>query len=96
MVKNKLAAAMANALELPEEVALSLPRLTLIGDGRLLAENHQGVIVYASNRIVFATVMGEVEIAGANLSLGRLSPGELTITGEIAGVTYLNKEQAHE
>ncbi len=90
MTKNKLAAAFAEALDLPEEVVSSLPRLTLVGDGRLTAENHQGIIVYTPGRIVFATVLGEVELLGRELTLSYLARQELAVTGEIWAVSYQN------
>ncbi|MCR4962932.1 MAG: YabP/YqfC family sporulation protein [Firmicutes bacterium] len=91
MGKNKIAAALAAALELPEEAALALPRLTLLGQERLTVENHQGIVVYGPNRVVCATCLGPLEIAGRDLRLGYLAPEELTITGSIAGLTWMER-----
>ena len=89
MGKNKLAAAVAAALELPEEAALAVPRLTMLGQERLTVENHQGIVVYTPTRVVFATCLGQMEIAGQNLQLGYLAPEELAVAGHIAGITWI-------
>ena len=41
----------AEALEMPEELALDLPRVTLIGNVSLHIENHRGIINYSAQEV---------------------------------------------
>ena len=41
----------AEALEVPEELALDLPRITLLGNISLEVENHKGIISYSAREV---------------------------------------------
>lgn len=78
--------AVSNALEIPPEVALGSLRLSLRGRELLTALNHQGVILYQPERIVFRCKDGAVAVSGRDLSLAELSDEELSICGWINGI----------
>ena len=86
------ARAVSQALEIPPEVALGSLRLTLRGRERLTALNHQGVIIYQPERIVFRCRDGAVAVSGAELSLAELTDEELTICGRINAVALRGDE----
>ena len=78
--------AVSAALEIPPEAALRSLRLTLWGRERLTALNHQGVILYQPERIVFRYADGAVAVSGSELTLAVLTDEELTICGRINAV----------
>ena len=80
--KGRAVRAVSAALEIPPEVAL----LTLWGQERLTALNHQGVILYQPERIVFRCADGAVAVSGKDLTLAVLTDEELTICGQINAV----------
>ncbi len=72
--------------DLPGE---SLPRqllVELIGDSRVLIENHCGVTAYGRNEICVKTNCGLIHICGEGLELARMSKEQLVILGNIFGI----------
>ena len=76
----------AQFLNLPPEVMPNIPQLLLIGNERLVAENHRGISEYLTDKIIFNTGQGRVEVAGKHLLLASLSSDELVIEGDIMAV----------
>ena len=76
----------ADLFELPQEVLLNLPRLTLVGNMQLIVENHRGIIEYTEKRIRISAHSGEIIITGKDLTLKSLYREELFIEGEISAL----------
>ncbi len=77
-------------LELPKELVLDLPRITLIGNAQLTVENHRGVILYTDTHIRVAVARGEIVIAGQRLTLRSILPDEIIVDGTINNVSYIS------
>jgi len=86
--KKKWRESLVDLLELPREIMLNQPRLTLIGNLQCYMENHCGVIEYTGERIRIAVSSGEVIIRGSGLMIRYLGREELAVDGEIAGLDY--------
>jgi len=67
-------------------------RITTLGNRSLLVENHRGVLVFTSERIVLCTACGEVEVVGSGLSLGDVRRDALIIRGNIRDVKLPGRE----
>lgn len=78
----------SDLFELPREVVLNLPRLTMVGNGQLYLENHRGVIAYDEYRVRVGVNDGEIIIRGRGLQLKNLLAEELLVKGIIEGVDY--------
>ena len=72
----------ADVLELPSEVAMDLPKITLAGQ-MLLVENHKGIIEYSREKIRLRVGGGWLEISGQGMVLKALRNEELAIGGKI-------------
>ena len=59
----------ADLFELPHEVLLDLPRLTLVGNVQLYIENHRGVIAYDENQVRLSVKNGEIMVRGSGCRL---------------------------
>ena len=81
--KGGIKAILADLFELPREVMLDLPRITMIGNLQLYLENHRGVISYDQNQVRVAAKEGEIIIRGENLQIKNLMAEELVIKGSI-------------
>jgi len=79
---------LADILELPREIILNLPRLTVVGTMQCLLENHRGVIEYTGERIRIAVTDGEIIISGTNLVIRTLAGEEVAVEGKISAVHY--------
>lgn len=78
----------ADFFELPHEVLLDLPRITLVGNVQLYIENHRGVISYDESRVRLSVKSGEIIIRGEQLQIENLLAEELLIKGVFENLTY--------
>lgn len=69
-----------------------LPIVELVGQGRLLIENHQGVMSYAPKEIKIKVSYGCVIVAGSDLQLMEMSRVKLAICGKIDGLQVVGRE----
>ncbi len=80
---------LAFALDLPKDIVLDLPRLTVLGDLQIRIENHRGLVEFESTRAVFSMVKGKVVIEGEELTIGTISAEEIIITGQLKQITFV-------
>lgn len=80
---------MTEFLELPKDLVLDLPRVTLVGNVQLTLENHRGVILYTDTHIRIAVARGEIVIAGKKLTLRSILADEIIVDGTINNVSYI-------
>lgn len=73
----------AEVFEMPEELAMDLPRITLIGNIKLSVENHKGIMEYSEHEIRLRVNDGFLAAKGNNLALKNISPDEVLLQGEI-------------
>lgn len=81
---------MTEVLELPKDLVLDLPRITLVGNVQLTVENHRGVILYTDTHVRVAVARGEIVIAGQRLTLRSILPDEIIVDGTINNVSYIS------
>ncbi|MGI5891585.1 MAG: YabP/YqfC family sporulation protein [Bacillota bacterium] len=90
--KKNLKKNVAQALELPGEIAGDLLKITLLCNESLVAENHKGIMEYSQNKIILKSAQGIVQINGSNLCLLSLQADELQINGQISSIDIENDE----
>ena len=83
-----LSKAMADFLEIPADIVLDLPKLTITGRNQLYLENHKGIIEYSTSRLRINLSRGYLEINGEKLEIQALMPDEMKVTGEVHSVRY--------
>lgn len=79
----------AAASFLAEDIPGDLPRIEIVGDKRVLVENHKGILEYGDNIMRINCGKMIVRIAGEGLNLQALSLSELAVTGKITSVEYV-------
>jgi sporulation protein YqfC len=79
---------LANLLELPDDIVLDLPRMTMLGNKQLLVENHKGIIEYSTILVRIKLSQGTLVIHGEQLALGSLQQEQILIEGIIKVVQY--------
>jgi sporulation protein YqfC len=65
----KLQHQIAGFLEIPTDVMLDLPKITLIGNLQLYIENHRGIIEYRPEDIRISVSTGELEVSREEIYL---------------------------
>lgn len=71
-----------------EDLRSDRPRVEIVGNARVLVENHHGIVEYDETLLRVKCKGCEVRIAGDGLTLAALSRSELAVTGMIISVEY--------
>lgn len=88
--KETLSRALAEFLEIPKDLVLDIPKITMVGRNEFYLENHKGIIEYSTERLRINLSRGFIEIVGSNLEIRALYPDELQIAGTINGIRFLD------
>lgn len=88
--KEIISRAMADFLEIPKDLVLDLPKITLIGRNEFYLENHRGIIEFSSQRIRINLSRGFLELQGENLEIKALMPDEMKVWGEIRTIKFID------
>ncbi|RSL34480.1 sporulation protein YqfC [Salibacterium salarium] len=75
-------------LNLPEDILMDVPRLTMIGQLHLHVENHHGVLHFSKDYIRLKLSKGELLIYGENFVIKKIYPEELLLEGIISEIKY--------
>lgn len=79
--------------ELPGESFPGQSLLELVGDRRVLIENHCGVTQYSRSRIGVKVRFGVLLVCGCDLELARMTRDQLVITGRIGSITLMRRDE---
>ncbi len=71
-----------------EDLHSGRPRVEIIGNNRVVVENHRGIKEYDGRLLRIKCRGCEVQIKGDELELAALSIDELAVTGTIISVEY--------
>jgi sporulation protein YqfC len=82
--------AMADFLEIPKDLVMDIPKVTIIGRNELYLVNHRGIIEYSLNRVRINLSRGFMEIEGDDLEIKALLPEELSLYGEFKSIRYMD------
>ncbi|PKM76572.1 MAG: sporulation protein YqfC [Firmicutes bacterium HGW-Firmicutes-15] len=82
--------AMADFLEIPGDLVLDIPKLTITGRDELYLENHKGIIEYSTVRMRINLSRGFLEIIGDNLEIQALMPDEMRVLGDINSIKFID------
>lgn len=80
---------MVDLFELPKDLFLGMPLLSMAGNRTLCITNHRGIRQYSSELIEVAAVPFAIQITGRNLCIPRFSKEQLEITGYMEGITFV-------
>lgn len=76
----------SNMLDIPKDVLMDLPKITMIGDIQVYIENHKGIIEYTSNLVRISTGLGQLVIVGEGLILRNIGLEEIYLDGQIGEI----------
>ncbi|WP_240376589.1 sporulation protein YqfC [Bacillus piscicola] len=77
-------------MNLPEDVLLDVPRLTMIGQLHLHVENHRGILHFSNEQVRLKLTQGEILINGENFVIKNILPDEILLEGTIVEIRYVN------
>ncbi|MDD2420632.1 MAG: sporulation protein YqfC [Heliobacteriaceae bacterium] len=86
--KQRLQKILAGFLEMPKDILLDLPKITVIGNVQMILENHRGIVEYNEECVRVLVTGGQLVINGEKLVLRTILPEELILEGYIKKLEY--------
>lgn len=80
---------LTDALELPLDLALDLPKITIIGNVKVNISNHKGIIEYTLDLIRINSKIGIIKITGELMEIKNILIEEISITGSIKKIEII-------
>lgn len=88
----KVTSQVADLFEMPKDIVMNLPKLTLIGNILMYLENHRGIIQYDPELIRINLMRGELRISGQNLIIRSIVFEEIVIEGRIDQISFVKED----
>ncbi|MBL4951354.1 sporulation protein YqfC [Neobacillus sp. OS1-32] len=84
---------MAKNMDLPQDVMMDLPRITMIGQIHVYIENHRGLLTFTDKELRLLLKQGQLLIKGKSFVIKTILPEEILLEGKIDQVTYINDDK---
>lgn len=81
---------MTKQMQLPADVMMDLPRITMIGQLHIYIENHRGVLRFSNQELRILLKQGQLLIKGDHFVIKTILPEELLLEGRIDQVLYID------
>jgi len=88
---NKLRSQFMGIFDLSAEVAMDLPLIMMVGDGKICIENHKGISLFQDKEIKIKINNGFIVFKGEELVVGEINSESITISGRILSLIYENR-----
>lgn len=85
---NKSREKVAKKFDLPKDVILDIPKITIIGDEEITIENHKGIIMFERDIIKINSRFGAISIKGENFEILYIGSSTTTISGKFKSIIY--------
>jgi sporulation protein YqfC len=78
-------------LDLPEDVMMDIPRITMVGQLHIYIENHNGLLTFTEEeiRILLKQGQGQLLVKGSGFVIKTILPEELLLEGKIDHVLFI-------
>jgi sporulation protein YqfC len=86
----------SDLLEVPGDLVLNVPRVTIVGNLQMVIENHRGLIEYSPEFIRVGTSTGQMTIAGTDLAVGSVFADDLSVMGRFTRITFEEMPEGEE
>jgi sporulation protein YqfC len=87
--KMKIKEKFTELLELPKEIVLDMPKLTMLGNGDLIIENYKGIAEYFEDVLRVNTTSGTIKVKGTNVYIKEITSESIMIYGNILSLEFL-------
>ncbi len=84
-IKNKI----IKLFELPKEIVLNLPLISIIGNSEITIENYKGIVEYTQEKVRINTTSGIIKLHGRKLCIKQITGDCIKVTGLITAMEYI-------
>jgi sporulation protein YqfC len=81
---------MTQKMDLPQDVMMDLPRITMIGQVHIYIENHRGLLAFSDGEVRLLIKNGQLLVKGKAFVIRTILPEEILLEGKIDQVLYIN------
>jgi sporulation protein YqfC len=85
---DKIKKALAQAIDLPEELFLKYPRFTMVGQIQFMIENHKGIIQFTEHFLELELFNGQLTVHGKEFTIRYVTESELLLEGKIQRIDF--------
>lgn len=76
----------ASKTEMPKDIILDLPLITLIGNKEVTIENFKGILEYTDDIVKIKTSIGILLVEGKKLFLKQVTSEIISVSGTVDGI----------
>lgn len=87
--RERVGRTLAGLMEIPRDLVLEVPRITMVGREELYLENHKGIIEYGQHKLKINLNRGYLELYGEDLRIAALRADDMVITGRVSGLQFV-------
>ena len=87
--RQKLREKFTEMLELPKEIVLNMPKLTMLGNGDLIIENYKGIVEYDKDVVRVNTTAGIIRVKGVGIYIKEITAENIMIYGNSLSLEFL-------
>jgi sporulation protein YqfC len=88
--QNRMRNWITSKMELPQDVMMDLPRITMIGQIHIYIENHRGLLTFSDKELRLLLKQGQLLIKGQSFVIKTILPEEILLEGKIDQVLYID------
>ena len=77
------------AMDLPQDIMMDLPRITMVGQLHIYIENHKGLLAFSDQELRLLLKNGQLLVKGQAFVLKTILPEEILLEGKIDQVIFL-------
>lgn len=88
MGRGKIKERFVNALELPKELVLNVPKMTLTGKDKILIESYKSLISYESDCVKLNTSVGTLSLFGKDLTIKEITKEDIIVQGKVGKLEF--------
>ncbi|MBD1382103.1 sporulation protein YqfC [Metabacillus arenae] len=88
---NRISNWLTKTLDMPPDVMMDLPRITMIGQIHIYIENHRGLLTFSDQELRLLLKQGQLLIKGEEFVIKTILPEEILLEGKIKQVFYLDE-----
>lgn len=82
---------LTDKLELPADIVMDLPRITMVGQIHIYVENHRGLLTFSDKEIRLLLKQGQLLVRGEKFVIKTILPEEILLEGKISQVIYIDE-----
>ncbi|NLP27359.1 MAG: sporulation protein YqfC [Clostridiales bacterium] len=85
---NKAKESLADQLDLPRDIMLNIPKISIIGNNEITIENHKGIVFFGDKEVRVNSNVGLISIIGEEFEILYLGGSTMTISGKFKTINY--------